>query len=180
MRYFIILLSFSLLPTLANAEDRNYVSFEYAPWSEHLSDKEAPSEGYNENNNIVTLKYGRMFPISEKWSYSLSAGVTAFENSYGNDSQGGGVGVEWLYAFQPNWNLYGGGDLGLVSGYEDDVDSDYHVLGDLIPFFVLNGGVEYDFAPDLPTFRAGIKYVPASLVDSDDVIAVSIGTRYRF
>ena len=174
MHYFIFLLSLLVIPSIAQAEDRNYISLEYAPWSEHLDDSDAPAGGYNEDNNIVTLKYGRMYPISEKWSYSLTAGVTAFENSYDKDSQGAGVGVEWLYNLKPEWNLYMGGDLGLVSGYDDNVDDDYHMLGDLIPFLVFNGGAEYDFAPNLPTLRAGIKYVPASLVDSDDVIALSI------
>tara|TARA_B100001750_G_C15515534_1_gene606806 strand:- start:783 stop:1334 length:552 start_codon:yes stop_codon:yes gene_type:complete len=164
----------------AQEQDRNYVSFEYAPWSEHLSNSDAPAGGYNENNDIVTLKLGRMYPINENWSYSLTAGVTAFKNSYDEDSQGGGFGVEWLYALYPEWGLYGGVDLGLVSGYEDHVDNDWHLLGDLIPFMVLNAGAEYEFAPDLPTLRGGLKYVPASIVESDDVMALTIGTRYRF
>ena len=180
MHYFIFLVSFIIVTQTSVAQDRNYISFEYAPFSKHLSDDDAPAGGYNEDNNIASLKYGRMYPLNEKWDYSLTAGITSFKNSYDKQSNGAGVGVEWLYDLQQNWDLYGGADLGLVSGYEDNVDDSYHLFGDLIPFFVLNGGAEYEFASHLPTFRAGLKYVPASLVGSDDVIAVSIGTRYRF
>lgn len=181
MKIFLGLVALILFVSSAYADDRrNYISVEYAPWSEHLSDSDAPANGYNETNNIVTVKYGRVYPVNNEWSYSLSVGVTAFENSYYKDSQGAGVGIEGLYDWTPYWNLYGGADLGLVSGYEDNVDADYHLFGDLVPFMVFNGGAEYDFDEDLPTLRTGMKYVPASLFDSDDVVVFAFGTRYRF
>ena len=167
-----------LLPLTANAQ--NFVYLEYAPVSNHLSDGDAPAGGYNEDNNIVTFKFGREFTLNDNWNYNFTAGVTAFENSYYKSSKGAGIGAEMIYKATDEIGLYGGADLGLVDGYEGNVDDDYIVFGDYVPFLALNGGAEYDFGAQYPSIRGGIKYIPASIAGSDDVVAYTIGTRYKF
>lgn len=159
---------------------RNFVSIEYAPDSNHLSNDDAPVGGYNEDNDIVTIKIGREYDWKTDWKYSLSAGFTTFDNSYNERSNGIGIGAEAHYILNRNFSLYGGGDFGFVSGYEDNVNTDFVIFDEYIPFFVFNGGVEYEFKGHLATLRGGVKYVPASIVESDDVVALSVGTRIKF
>jgi hypothetical protein len=164
----------------APKDHRNFVSIEYAPDSNHLSNDDAPVGGYNEDNDIVIVKIGREYDWKTDWRYSLSAGFTTFDNSYNERSNGIGIGAEAHYILNRNFSLYGGGDFGFVSGYDGNVDDGYVIFNEYIPFFVLNGGVEYEFKGHLPTLRGGVKYVPASIVGSDDVVALSVGTRVKF
>jgi len=187
MRYLALILIFLSTSTMAQSEvrdtmndRRNFVSIEYAPNSHHLSDGDAPVGGYNEDNDIVTIKIGREYNWKPDWKYSLSAGFVTFDNSYDESSNGLGVGAEAHYIINRNLSLYGGGDFGFVSGYENNINDDAVIFNKYIPFFAFNGGVEYEFSDHLPTLRGGVKYVPASIVGSDDVVALSIGTRIKF
>lgn len=179
MKKWLLAVAMVACASTAQAEDFNFVSVEYAPFSNHLSDDNAPAGGYNEDNHIVTVKIGHEVESNSAWSYNYSAGLTTFDNSYDERSFGAGVGAEIMYDLTQVWSLYGGADLGLVSGYDGHVDDDYVLFDELIPFFVLNGGVEYDLGEGMPMIRAGMKYVPASAVDSDDVVAYSIGARFK-
>ena len=180
MRKFIITTAFCLIGAGVNAEPYNFVSAEYAPISNHLTDEDAPAGGYNENNNIVILKFGREYQGGANWDYNFTAGYTLFKNSYDETSHGPGVGAEALYKFTPKFKAYGGADVGLVTGYDGNVDDDYLLFNKLVPFLALNTGLEYDLGAGLPSIRGGIKYVPASIVDSDDVVAYSVGARISF
>jgi len=162
------------------AHAQYFVSAEYAPFSNHLSDTDAPAGGYNETNHVTTLKIGKSYHADKTWAYNISAGITGFKNSYDKSSFGAGIGLETLYNIDQNWGIYAGGDIGLISGYEDNVDEDYQILGDLIPFLVLNGGGQYQLDNSPIALRAGLKYVPASIVDSDDVVLGSVGLNYKF
>lgn len=188
MKYIAFILGFFIaMPVMAQTEvrdtmndRRNFVLIEYAPKSNHLSNDDAPAAGYNEDNDILTIKLGREFDWKPNWRYALAAGFTTFENSYDNTSNGLGVGAEAIYLVSRNVNLFGGGDFGFVSGYDGNVDDDYVIFGEYIPFFALNAGVEVEINDYLPTLRGGVKYVPASIVGSDDVVALTIGTRIKF
>jgi|GEM_PF-2075167 len=188
MKY-LVLIIFVLISTSVMAQTevrdtkndrRNFVSIEYAPNSNHLSNDDAPVGGYNEDNDVVTIKIGREYNWKPDWKYSLSAGFTTFDNSYNESSNGIGIGAEAHYILNRNLSLFGGGDFGFVSGYDDNVDTDFVIFNEYIPFFAFNGGVEYEFSDYLPTIRGGVKYVPASIVGSDDVVALSIGSRIKF
>ena len=159
---------------------RNFVMIEYAPNSNHLSDDDAPVQGYNEDNDLIIAKIGREYDWKQNLKYSLSVGLTTFENSYYDRSYGLGVGAEANYSLNRNLSIYGGGDFGFVSGYEGNVDDDYLLFDDYVPFLSLNTGLEYEFNDHLPTIRGGVKYVPASIVGSDDVVALTIGSRLKF
>ncbi len=188
MKYFVLLIGLLTFVTQAQSQevrdemnDRSYfVLIEYAPNSNHLSDGDAPVGGYNEDNDILTIKLGKEFDWKPGWKYALSAGFTTFDNSYNNDSNGIGVGAEAIYLVNRHINLFGGADFGFVSGYEDNVNDDFVIFNEYIPFLAFNGGVEYEINDYLPTIRGGIKYVPASIVGSDDVVALTIGTRIKF
>ncbi len=179
MKYCIILIALCIsFPVMAQ---QNFVQMEYAPNSNHLSNDDAPAAGYNEDNNIVIIKLGREYDLNNNnWKYALSAGYTHFKNSYGKKSNGLGVGAEAIYLLGRDVSLYGGGDFGFVSGYENNVNNDYVIFDRYIPFLTLNAGLEYEFNEYLPTLRIGGKYVPGSVVDSDDVVALTIGSRLKF
>lgn len=168
------------MPIAAQAEGQNFIVVEYAPFSKHLSKSDAPTGGYNEDNHIVIVKFGREHQLNAHWDYNWSAGYTVFKNSYDKTSHGPGVGAEALYRLPHNFKLYGGADLGLVSGYENNVDRDAVLFNRFIPFLTFNAGAEYDLGDNLPSIRSGIRYVPASLVGSDDVVTLSLGGRIHW
>jgi hypothetical protein len=168
-----------MVPITAVAQQQPFVSIEYAPFSRHLSNNDAPRGGYNETNNMIMLKIGHENVLNNQWDWNYSAGYAFFDNSYDLTSHGLGGGVEFLRTVRSSTKLYVGIDAGLVSGYEDNVSDDAVLFGELIPFAAFNGGVEYDLGKSLPSIRAGAKYVPASLVGSDDVIALSIGLKHE-
>lgn len=178
MKYLILFLTVLFVPFAAQAEPQTFMSAEYAPYSKHLTDDDAPRGGYNEDNHIVTFKVGREHTLNEEWRVNYAAGYSIFNNSYDQTSHGLGGGLEGLYTLTPNLAAYGGADIGLVSGYDGYVDDDYVILGELIPFVALNAGAEYKFPGKFPAIRGGIKYVPASVVGSDDVVAFTMGARF--
>lgn len=187
MRYFLfVAVLFMAMPVMAQngireMNDRSYfIQFDYAPNSNHLSNDDAPVGGYNEDNDIVIIRLGREFDWKPNWKYALSIGYTDFENSYNESSRGLGVGAEAIYLVAYDVSVFAGGDFGFVSGYEDNVNNDFVIFDEYIPFFALNAGVEYEINDKLPTIRIGGKYVPASIVDSDDVVALTFGTRFKF
>jgi hypothetical protein len=187
MKYIAIfaIVLFSASPSVAQQtreinERRNFVQLEYAPRSHHLSDDDAPAGGYNEKNNVILIKLGREYNWKPNWKYALSIGYTEFDNSYNRNSNGYGVGAEAIYLMGYNTSFYGGGDFGFVSGYQDNVNNDFVIFDKYIPFLALNAGFEYMFNDKLPSIRLGGKYVPGSVIDSDDVIAFTFGTKLKF
>lgn len=177
----ILILAFSVFGmAAAKAEPVNFAMLEYAPISNHFSDDGAPAEGYNENNNLLVFKLGREYQGGVNWNYNFTLGYAYFKNSYDETSHGPGIGAEASYTVLPQTSVYGGVDLGVVTGYEDNVDEDYVLFDSMIPFLTLNAGLEYDLGGELPSIRGGVKYAPGSIVDSDDVIAYTIATRLKF
>lgn len=159
---------------------RNFVMVEYAPNSNHLSNDDAPIGGYNEDNDILIIKIGREYAWKPEWKYAVSIGYTSFDNSYNEDSSGVGAGLEAIHDFNRHVAFYAGGDFGFVSGYEDNVNDDFVIFDEYIPFVAFTTGLEFELNDYLPTLRGGVKYVPASIVGSDDVVALAVGTRFKF
>ncbi len=144
--------------------------------SEHLSDKQTPIGGYNEDNPGLSAGGVCKNPY-QYFDLNVNAGAIMFQNSYDNLSTGIVLGANLSRPLYERIDIFGGTNIAIVDGY-DDLDSSARIGSEIAVLPALTVGLSYNFTNRI-SFRGTANVIP-SVGDADGVFLPTFGIQYLY